>query len=145
MALLSPRLARIVESLPLTTSSRVLEVGCGPGAAARAVAGRLVDGQVVAIDRSATAVAAARRAGAELIAAGLLDVRHAAIEDFVREPGEAPFDVVFAVRVGALDGRDPAAGSAAWARIAAALVPGGQVLIDGRPTPLPPGGPADHG
>ncbi|MDN5748450.1 MAG: hypothetical protein L0H64_08075 [Pseudonocardia sp.] len=41
----------------------------------------------------------------------LLDVRHAAIEDFVREPGEAPFDVVFA--------------------------PGGQVIVDGRPTPPP--------
>jgi cyclopropane fatty-acyl-phospholipid synthase-like methyltransferase len=128
---LSPRLAAVVESLPLTPSSRVLEIGCGPGAAARAVAGRLVDGRVVAIDRSAAAVAAARRAGAELIAAGRLDVRHVAIEDFVREPDEPPFDVVFAVRVGALDGRHP--GSGAWDRIRAALAPGGQVIVDGRP------------
>lgn len=145
MTPLSPRLARIVESLPLTPSSRVLEIGCGPGAAARAVADRLVDGRVVAIDRSATAVAAARRAGAELIAAGRLDVRQVAIEDFVREPGEPPFDVVFAVRVGALDGRHPVAGRQAWARIAAALAPGGQVYLDGRPTPVPVDGPARHG
>jgi len=133
----SPRLAAIVGSLPLTPSSRVLEIGCGPGAAARAVAGGLVDGRVVAIDRSAAAVAAARSAGAELIAAGRLDVRHVAIEDFVREPGEAPFDLVFAVRVGALDGRHPASGRAAWARITAALAPDGVVIVDGRVTSPP--------
>lgn len=132
MTPLSPRLVEIVESLPLTPSSRVLEVGCGPGAAARAVARRLVDGRVVAIDRSAAAVVAARRACAEEIAAGLLDVRQAAIEGFVREPGEAGFDLVFAVRVGALDGRHPEAGRRAWARIAAALAPGGRVFVDGR-------------
>ena len=131
MTALSPRLAAVVEALPLTPSSFVLEVGCGPGAAARAVAARLVDGRVVAIDRSATAVAAARRAGADLIAARRLNVRQVAIEDFVREPDEPPFDLVFAVRVGALDGRHP--GAAAWARITAALAPDGRVFLDGRP------------
>jgi cyclopropane fatty-acyl-phospholipid synthase-like methyltransferase len=133
MAALSSRLAAVVGALPLTPSARVLEIGCGPGAAARAVARRLVDGRVVAIDRSAAAVAAARRACAAEIADGRLDVRQTSIEDFVRDPGEPPFDVVFAARVGALDGRDPEAGRRAWARIAAALAPGGQVFVDGRP------------
>ena len=42
---LSPRLAAVVQALPLRPDSRVLEIGCGPGAAARAVAARLlVDG-----------------------------------------------------------------------------------------------------
>lgn len=133
MTPLPPRLAAIVDALPLTPGMRVLEIGCGPGAAARAVANRLTTGRIVAIDRSAAAVAAARRACADEIAAGRLDVRQVAIEDFVREPGEPPFDVVFAVRVGALDGRHPVAGRAAWARITAALATGGQVLLDGRP------------
>lgn len=137
MTPLSPRLAAVVDALPLTPSSRVLEIGCGPGAAARAVARRLIDGQVVAIDRSASAVAAAHAACAAEIAAGRLDVRQAAIEDFAREPGEAPFDVVFAVRVGALDGRHPEVGRVAWQRIADALAPGGRVFVDGRPVPVP--------
>lgn len=50
MAGLSSRLAAIVDALPLRPDSRVLEIGCGPGAAARAVAARLVTGHVLAID-----------------------------------------------------------------------------------------------
>ena len=136
---LSPRLAAIVDALPLTPGARVLEIGCGPGAAARAVAARLDTGHVVAIDRSAAAVAAARAAGAAEIAAGRLTVRRTAIEDFVLETGEAPFDLVFAVRVGALDGRHPDAGRRAWARITAALAPGGRVVVDGREVRPPAG------
>ncbi|MTI89705.1 MAG: SAM-dependent methyltransferase, partial [Balneolaceae bacterium] len=37
-AKLSQRLSAIVEALPLKPGLRVLEIGCGPGAAARAVA-----------------------------------------------------------------------------------------------------------
>ena len=57
---LSARLAVVVDALPLTPCSRVLEVGCGPGAAARAVAARVTTGHVLAIDRSAKAVEQAR-------------------------------------------------------------------------------------
>jgi Methyltransferase domain len=101
---LSPRLAAIVEALPLR-HSRVLEIGCGPGAAARAVAARLVTGHILAIDRSASAVAQARAAAADDIAAGRMSFRHAAVEDLVLQPDEEPYDLVLAVRVGALDGR----------------------------------------
>ena len=62
---LSPRLAEIVEALPITARSRVLEIGRGPGAAARAVADRLTTGHILAIDRSVRAIAQARRASAE--------------------------------------------------------------------------------
>lgn len=129
---LSPRLAAIVEALPLDPDARVLEIGCGPGAPARAVAARLDTGHVVAIDRSATAVAQARTGCADEIAAGRLSVRHVAAEDFALGPGEARFDLVFAVRVGALDGRHPEAGGRVLARISAALAPGGRVFVDGR-------------
>lgn len=110
---LSPRLAAIVNALPLQPDFRVLEIGCGTGAAARTVAARLEAGHLVAIDRSAAAVALARAAAAEHIAAGRMSVRQVAVEDFVLEAGEQPFDLVFAVRVGALDGRHPKAGERA--------------------------------
>src|SRR6266536_3302606 len=128
---LSPRLAEIVDALPVTPHAHVLEIGCGPGAAARAVAARLVTGHVLAIDRSATAVVQAQANSAKEIASGRMSVRQAAAEDFALEPGEAPFDIVFAIRVGALDGRHAAAGQKALKRIAAALAPGGRMFIDG--------------
>jgi cyclopropane fatty-acyl-phospholipid synthase-like methyltransferase len=133
---LSARLAAAVDALPLRPDMRVLEVGCGPGAAARAVAERLTTGHILAIDRSATADAQAAAGASELIADGRLRVRQAAAEHFVAEPGEGPFDLVFAVRVGALDGRHPAAGRKAFARIAAALAPGGRLFVDGREVAL---------
>jgi cyclopropane fatty-acyl-phospholipid synthase-like methyltransferase len=132
----SPRLARIVDALPLTPDMRVLEIGCGPGAAARAVAARLATGHILAIDRSAKAIAQAEASSAAEIASGRMSVRRAAIEEFAREPGEAPFDLVFAVRVGALDGRHPDAGRRAIGRIAAALAPGGRLFVDGEERPL---------
>jgi cyclopropane fatty-acyl-phospholipid synthase-like methyltransferase len=128
---LSPRLAAIVDSLPLTPRSRVLEIGCGPGAAARAVARRLDTGHIVAIDRSAKAVAQARAACREEIESGRMSVRQVDAESFVMEPGDVPFDIVFAIRVGALDGRHPEAGQQALARIKAVLGPGGRVFVDG--------------
>ncbi|XVV00570.1 SAM-dependent methyltransferase [Actinosynnema sp. CA-248983] len=132
MATLSGRLAAIVDALPLRPGMRVLEIGGAPGAAAKAVCARIAPGgHIVVVDRSAKGVALVERnAGAE-IAAGLLSVRRVAAEDFTLEPGEPPFDLAFAVRVGALDGRHPEAGREARARIRAALVPGGRLLIDG--------------
>jgi len=135
---ISPRLAEIVDALPLTTGSRVLEIGCGTGAAARAVARKLDSGHILAIDRSARAVAQARAGSAEEIASGRMSVRHVAAESFVLEAHDLPFDIVFAVRVGALDGRHPDAGRQVIERIRAALAPGGQVFIDGgRPLRTP--------
>lgn len=138
---LSPRLKAIVDALPLRAGMRVLEIGCGPGAAAREVSRRIGGGHVLAIDRSAKAVGQARTACAQEIAAGRLSVRPAAVEDFELAPGEAPYDLAFAVRVGALDGRHPELAAQALARIAAALTPGGRLYIDGgdplRELPLP--------
>lgn len=128
---LSPRLRAIVDALPLRTGMRVLEIGCGPGAAVREIAARIGDGHVLAIDRSATAIGQAVAGCAIEIAAGRLSFRQAAIEDFLLEPGEAPYDLAFAVRVGALDGRHPETGKRAWPRIAAALAPAGRFFVDG--------------
>lgn len=144
MSALSPRLAAVVAALPLREGMRVLEIGGGPGAAARAVAGRLGHGQLLMIDRSATAIAQAQQNARAEIDAGQMSVRQVAIEDFELLPSEAPFDLAFAVRVGALDGRHPAAGRIALQRIADALTPQGRLFIDGgnplRRLDLPPRG-----
>jgi SAM-dependent methyltransferase len=98
-------------------------------------------GFALGIDRSASAVAAARAGSAAEINLGILDVRRAAVEDFELESCEAPYDLAVALRVGALDGRHPDLEAAALARIASALTPGGRLLIDGgdplREVPLP--------
>jgi SAM-dependent methyltransferase len=130
-AQLSPRLAAIVDALPLRPGIRVLEIGCGPGAAARAIAHRIGDGHILAIDRSAKAIGQARVACQDEIAAGRLSVRQVAIEDFALEAGEAPLDIAFAARVGALDGRHPELERRAHQCIARALVPNGRLFIDG--------------
>ena len=136
-ASLSPRLAEVVAALPLQPQFRVLEIGCGPGAAARAVADLLTTGYVLGIDRSAAAIAQARAGSAELMGRGRLSFRQCAGEEFVLEDGEEPFDLVFAVRVGALDGRHPRAGEQILRRIAAATRPGARVFVDGAERPIP--------
>ena len=121
----------IVDALPLRPGMRVLEIGCGPGAAAREVAARIGDGFVLATDRSAKAISLARTACAAEIAAGRMAVRRAAAEDIELAHGERPFDFAFAIRVGAFDGRHPVAGRLALVRLRAMLVPDGRLFIDG--------------
>jgi cyclopropane fatty-acyl-phospholipid synthase-like methyltransferase len=128
---LSPRLAAIVETLPLTPGLRVLEIGCGPGAAARAVAQTIGHGHILGIDRSAKAIAQAKAGCKAEIASGRLSFRHVAVEEFVLQEGEKPYDLAFAIRVGALDERHPESERTALDRIARALVKGGRLFLDG--------------
>jgi SAM-dependent methyltransferase len=128
---LSPRLMAIVDALPLRAGLRVLEIGCGPGAAAREIARRIGRGHVLAIDRSATAIAQAKAASQAELTTGILSLRQVAVEDFELEPGESRYDFALAVRVGALDGRYPALEARAKRRIAIALRRSGCLFIDG--------------
>jgi SAM-dependent methyltransferase len=128
---LSPRLAAIVEALPLSPGLRVLEIGCGSGAAARAIVTRIGQGHVLGIDRSAKAISQAMAASKAELASGCLRFRCVAVEDLELEKDEEPYDLAFAVRVGALDGRHPKAGEMAKHRIRNALVTGGRLYIDG--------------
>ncbi|WP_433008287.1 class I SAM-dependent methyltransferase [Kribbella sp. CA-294648] len=131
-ASLSSRLAAVVDALPLVPGLRVLEFGCGPGAAAREVARRVgPSGFVLGVDRSPKAIQQAL--AAEQLSN--LAFRQSAVDVFELEPGEAPYDLAFAIRVGALDGRHPAQQAPSLARIAAALTPTGRLFIDGG-TPL---------
>ena len=86
---------------------------------------------VLAIDRSATAIAQARAVARAEVKSGRLTFRCVVAEDFELQPGEALYDITLAVRVGALDGRYPEAGKLALQRIAAALTARGRLFIDG--------------
>lgn len=132
MAGLSSRLAEIVDALPLRSGMRVIEIGCGPGAAARAVAERVgPGGHVLAVDRSEKAIAQVRATCADHIDRGVLTARQAEAEELELEEGEEPYDLAFAVRVGALDGRHPVAGALVLERLGAMLTPGAKLYIDG--------------
>jgi SAM-dependent methyltransferase len=110
---------------------RVLEIGCGPGVAARLVLDRIGDGHVLAIDRSARAIAQAIAKAPTGADSGRLVFRQVSAEQFALRPGERPFDLAFAMRVGALDGRHPELAARALSAIAAALTPAGRLFIDG--------------
>jgi cyclopropane fatty-acyl-phospholipid synthase-like methyltransferase len=80
----------IVDALPLRPGLRVLEIGCGPGAMARAIAARIGDGHVLAIDRSAKAIVQAAASSQADIALGRLSLRCIAVEEFELGLGETP-------------------------------------------------------
>ncbi len=108
---------------------------------ARAIADQLTTGHILAIDRSTTAIDQLKRRSTEQISSGRLSTRQVAIEDLTVADDEEPIDLVFAIRVGALDGRHPRAGQAALQRIAAATHPHARLFIDGgrplRELPIP--------
>lgn len=128
---LSKRLLDIVNALPLRNGIRVLEIGCGPGAAAREVSKRIGKGYVLAIDRSEKAIHLAIKTSKEEIISGQLEFRQKAIEDFELAEDEKPFDLAFAIRVGALDGRHPEKEALALNKIAKVLSNKGKLFIDG--------------
>jgi SAM-dependent methyltransferase len=98
---------------------------------ARELARRLPQGFVLGIDRSAKAIALAKSGDGP----PNLDFRQVSADAFRLAPGEEPFDLAVAIRVGALDGRHPEAEQASRTAIRAALKPGGRLYIDGG-TPL---------
>jgi SAM-dependent methyltransferase len=128
---LSPRIKEILDALPLKKGIRVLEIGCGPGVAAREVSRRIGNGYILAIDRSSKAIEQAVKNSSPEIKAGTLRYRQSTIEDFELEKDEPPFDLAFAIRVGALDGRHPESEKQALASLKKALKPNGRLFIDG--------------
>jgi len=131
MQKLSQRLRQIVDALPLREGIRILEIGCGPGAAAREIAMRIGTGYVLGIDRSSKAIKQALDSSEREIASGRLSFRLAAIEEFELGDQEEKFDLAFAIRVGALDGRHPELEQKAIRQIKRALKENGKLYIDG--------------
>lgn len=103
-------------------ADRLLEVGCGPGIAASLICPRLTGGSLLAVDRSATAVARTAARNAEHVASGRLVVRRAELADLT----ETGFDAAFTVDVNTF-WTDPS--GPALPTLAATVRPGGKLLI----------------
>ncbi|WP_083680193.1 MULTISPECIES: trans-aconitate 2-methyltransferase [unclassified Pseudonocardia] len=131
--------AGVVDPSP---STRVLEIGCGPGAAAELLCPRLSGGRMLAVDRSAVAVRRTTERNAAHVASGVLEVRESALHDLVVPDGAV--DVAFTVNVNLFWTRDPAPELAV---LRAALAPGGvlHVLYEGPPPDAVPAGLVRHG
>jgi SAM-dependent methyltransferase len=92
------RLRWAVELLALRPTDRVLEIGCGRGVAAALVCDALTDGRYVGLDRSATAIAAARARIPGHVADGRAVFVHAPLTEDALDAAWR-FDTVFAVNV----------------------------------------------
>ncbi len=91
------RIRVAVDVLDPAPDHRVLEVGCGPGVAMALVCGRLVDGHVTGMDRSATAIERAERRLRRWLDDGTADLHH---RDLGRVHGDGrPYDRILAVDV----------------------------------------------
>ncbi|BET68435.1 methyltransferase domain-containing protein [Opitutales bacterium ASA1] len=121
---MSARIQAIVERLGVGPDETILEVGCGHGVAVDIICRRLVGGRLVAIDRSAKMIEAARRRNAAHEAAGLVGFHVASLETF--DPGAQRFDAVLAIRVG-LFHREP---RRARMLVEPWLKPGGRIVAE---------------
>lgn len=129
MPQISKRLLAIVNLLPLKEGLRILEVGSGTGSAAREICNRFENIYVLAIDRSDKAIEQSIKNSKEEIKSGKLKFQKAKIEEFeLRE--EKLFDIAFAIRVGALDGRHPELEKKAKQKIKAVLKKSGKFFIN---------------
>lgn len=70
-----PRIRWAVDFMDVRPGDQILEIGCGPGAAAELICSRLETGKLFAIDRSESGVDRTRRRCAQFIDAGRLTVR----------------------------------------------------------------------
>lgn len=129
MSKISKRLHDILVALPIEDGMHILEVGCGSGVLARAIVQQFSNVSVVAIDCSAKAIQQLNALSLDEIKSGRLLFKQIAIEEFVDVDGNT-FDMVIAIRVGALDGRHPELELKALTNISHALKENGKFYID---------------
>jgi SAM-dependent methyltransferase len=119
----SERLAWTAEVVAPSASERVLEVGCGHGVLVSLLAGRLTDGVVVGVDRSATMVATAARRNLAAIESGRVRLATAVLTSAELEA--ASVDVVVSFNVRAF-GTPP---GVEWDVVDRVLAPDGRVFV----------------
>jgi len=84
-----------VELLEVQPTDHVLELGCGPGVAVAALAGRATQGLVVGVDHSEVMIRQARRRNAVVIRQGRVRLIHSPVEHL--QVTDGPFDAALAV------------------------------------------------
>jgi SAM-dependent methyltransferase len=94
---LPERIGWAVEMLAVRGDDCLLEVGCGRGVAIAQIAPLLTSGHVLAIDRSATAIAAAKTHNRKWEAAGKVTFRRSALCDLGADI--SCFDKIFSINV----------------------------------------------
>jgi trans-aconitate methyltransferase len=87
-----------VESLGVRPDDKILEIGCGRGVAAALICQRFGGGRLVALDRSAKAIAAASARNADHVTAGRAQFKTTSLED-LDPAGLGRFHKVLAVNV----------------------------------------------
>lgn len=116
-----------VELLEIRPTDYVIELGCGPGIAIAALAGRATKGLVVGVDQSEVMIRQARRRNAAAIRAGRVSLIHAPVER-LHVPHE-PFDAALAVNTTGM-WPDP---TARLREIGRRLRPGGRIALVSQP------------
>lgn len=102
----SDRLVWSVETLAVRPADRLLEIGCGQGVAVSLVCEKLDGGSITAIDRSPRMIAMAAKRNAAHVKSGRASFQTASLHE--ARFGNARFDKIFAIRVGAFLRGDPA-------------------------------------
>ncbi|MEV6817106.1 class I SAM-dependent methyltransferase [Micromonospora sp. NPDC051296] len=123
------RIRWAVETLAVKPTDRLLEIGCGGGVAVALLCPRLSTGRIVAIDRSETATARARRRNDADVRAGRATIRTVAFRPAdISAVGldSERFDTIFAINVN-LFWTGPARDELALVR--RLLAPGGAVYL----------------
>lgn len=113
--------------LDVQPADRVLELGCGPGVAVAALAGRATRGLVVGVDHSPVMIRQAGRRNRAAVQAGRVRLIHAPVERL--SLGGEPFDAALAVNTLGM-WPEPAARLRELARL---LRPGGRIALVSQP------------
>jgi SAM-dependent methyltransferase len=123
VAATSARLAWAADVVAPRHGERVLEIGCGHGVLVSLLADRLGDGELVAVDRSPTMIAAAARRNQAAVDAGRVRLAASSIADVPLEP--TAFDAVVSFNVRAF--WTPPAPE--WDVVRRVLAPDGRVVV----------------
>lgn len=122
--LVPERVRWAIETLAVRPGDRVLEIGCGSGVAAAMICDRLVEGRMLAIDRSPIQIERARRRNEPHLATGRLSLETVEVADL--DVGDARFDKVLAININ-LFWLGPA--KAELAAVRGAMAPGGRLFL----------------
>ena len=122
------RLVWAVDTMAVRPGDRLLEIGCGHGIAVSLVCEQLDGGHILAIDRSAKMIEAARRRNARHVSDGTATFEVAALHG--ADLGHKEFNTIFAVHVPVFTRGKP---DRELRIVGAHLAPGGRLYLPFQP------------